>query len=72
MAGLKKQGQFAGLSAAAGVGPSHGTHADTAADRTDANVNVPCSLQQFRYGKPHVFLPEPLMPLQGKDKPQFF
>ena len=72
MAGFKNPVPFSGYSAAAGIGPSHGTHAGTAAGRTDADVNVPGSLQQFRYGKPYISPPEPLMSLQGKDKPQVF
>ena len=72
MAGFKTPVPFSGYSAAAGIGPSHGTHAGAAAGRTDADVDVPCGFQQFRHGKSGISLPEAPVSLQGKDKPQIF
>ena len=69
---LQNKDPFSGYSAAADVGSSHGTHAGTATGRTDADVNVPGSFQQFRHGEPRISLMEPLVSLQGKDKPQVF
>ena len=69
---LQNQGPFSRYLAATGVGSSHGTHAGTAAGRTDADVNIPGSFQQFGHGDPCISLTEPLVSLQGKDKLQVF
>ncbi len=68
--GFERQYWFTGGLTAAGISPSHGPHSGTAAYRADADVNIPDRFQQLRYGEASIFLTEPLVPLQGKNKLQ--